>query len=214
MKDAIQLQIERLLELKQLYESGILTKEEMEVEKKKILGPNRAPIKKILEEENPMPLKTQQNQTNNVKESENGKEESFFKRHKYAIIICITLFLITIASIIFSQTSHSYSDTNNKEEIVHKDIFLKGVIGNNIGFSMRLKQSGDEIKGKEHYDSQKSDAIINIRGTTIGNEGIIFLNEYDGNFKAGTFEGKITNNILSGTFTNSQEKICRFLQDC
>ena len=52
-------QIEKLLELKQLFEAGVLTKEEMEAEKKKILGTNSEAPKESQETDVPLSHTTQ-----------------------------------------------------------------------------------------------------------------------------------------------------------
>ena len=65
---------------------------------------------------------------------------------------------------------------------------LKGKINNKIGFTMHLTIDGNIIEGTEHYDNQKKDAIVNIKGS-IDDNGTMTLNEYDGNNKTGYFEG-------------------------
>ena len=88
-------------------------------------------------------------------------------------------------------------------------IILKGMINYKIGFSMHLEYCGNEVEGTEHYDSQKSDVNVSIKGT-IDEKGHMILREYDGNIKAGSFEGTIVGDRYSGTFTNSKGKTFQF----
>ncbi len=91
-------------------------------------------------------------------------------------------------------------------------IILKGVIGGKIGFSMNLQQNGNEIEGTEHYDNQKTNAIIIIQGT-IDDKGYITLHEYDDYVKTGSFRGIIEGSTYYGTFTNSKGKEMHFTAD-
>lgn len=195
--------IDKLMELKQLYEQGILTKEEMEVEKRKILGTENETAKEAPRQEKTLLSDSQQPQIEVEK-----PDEPFFQKFK-TYIIGIALLLL-IACIIFVPREVSPPDMVAEDSIPElKTLALKGMINNKIGFSMHLEYYGNEVEGTEHYDSQKSDVNVSIKGVNNEN-GKMILSEYDGNIKAGTFEGTIVGDRYSGTFTNSKGKIFPF----
>ena len=199
--------IDKLMELKQLYEQGILTKEEMEIEKRKILGAENETAKETPRHDNTIPSKSQQPQI------EVGKiDEPYFQKFKPYIIGGIILLLV-VAGIIFVHKMITHptvpvSDDDYIPEI--KTFALKGSINGKIGFTMHLTAEGTDIEGTEHYDNQRTDANIEIKGVNTDN-GKMVLYEYDGNTKAGTYEGIIENNVYSGTFTNSKGKNMSFI---
>ena len=203
MDNSQKTQIDKLMELKQLYEQGILTKEEMEVEKRKILGTENETAKEAPRQEKTLLSDSQQPQIEVEK-----PDEPFFQKFK-TYIIGIALLLL-IACIIFVPREVSPPDMVAEDSIPElKTLALKGMINNKIGFSMHLEYYGNEVEGTEHYDSQKSDVNVSIKGVNNEN-GKMILSEYDGNIKAGTFEGTIVGDRYSGTFTNSKGKIFPF----
>ena len=203
MDNSQKTQIDKLMELKQLYEQGILTKEDMEVEKWKILGTENETAKEAPRQEKTLLSDSQQPQIEVEK-----PDEPFFQKFK-TYIIGIALLLL-IACIIFVPREVSPPDMVAEDSIPElKTLALKGMINNKIGFSMHLEYYGNEVEGTEHYDSQKSDVNVSIKGVNNEN-GKMILSEYDGNIKAGTFEGTIVGDRYSGTFTNSKGKIFPF----
>ena len=127
--------IEKLMELKQLYEQGILTKDEMEAEKLKILGqPNPDDTKSEAEKtvNNSASVKEQFNTRDNDVAKDNGKladdediteireeeNSSFFHKHKIYIIIATVIAVICI--IFFSikgNSEMSQAPTNETDSI-------------------------------------------------------------------------------------------------
>lgn len=205
MNDSKQTQLDKLMELKQLYESGILTKEEMEAEKQKILGAASVTpepkISQTIEQQPPIEVEEP------IEYSLEEPDKTFFAKYKGYIIGGIALLLV-IAGILFMPKIISHADMadvsyENKEEI--KFLALKGLINDNIGFTMHLSINGNEIKGTEHYDNQRAEVKLVIKGDNTENSKMV-LYEYDGNIKAGTFEGTIGGDIYAGTFTNSKGK--------
>lgn len=201
--------IDKLMELKQLYEQGILTKEEMEVEKQKILG--AAP-------ETPMPESPKtigQQSSDEVNEpaehSSMDTDESFFDKYKGYVIGGIVLLLVIAVTIfvpkMITHPTVPVSDDDSIPEI--NTLALKGLINDKTGFTMHLSISGNEIEGTEHYDNQRTEVNLVIKGVDNKN-GRMILSEYDGNTKAGTFEGTIVGETYSGTFTNSKGKTFPF----
>ena len=196
--------IDKLMELKQLYEQGILTKEEMETEKKKILGS----VSDAPKSESPQIVERQLS----VEVKETAKDS--FANSKGYIWGGIALLLI-IAGLIFVPRIISHSDNNpvSDEKIIEVStpqiLTLKGMIKDNIGFSMHLQCNGNKVEGKEHYDSQKSDVNVSIKGT-IDENGYMILHEYDNNVESGKFEGTLDDISYSGTFTNSKGKSMSF----
>ena len=201
--------IDKLMELKQLYEQGILTKEELETEKKKILGTTPETPK-------PESPKTIEEQPSDEVKGAADKSPvdtgaSFFIRFKGYIIGGIALLLVIVGIMfvlrITSQPDMVAVPNDNIKET--KSLALKGVINGKIGFTMHLSINEDKIEGTEHYDNQRAEVNLVIKGMNNGN-GRMILSEYDGNSKAGTFEGTIGENTYSGTFTNSKGKAFPF----
>ena len=130
--------------------------------------------------------------------------------------ICAALFIIGLF------LPDDENDITNNDTIItendtivsynQKNIILKGVIGEKIGFSMNLQQNGDEIEGTEHYDNQKSDVIVSIKGT-IDDEGYMTLYEYDDGVRTGSFGGIIDGSSYYGTFTNAKGNKMPFSAD-
>lgn len=211
MDNSKQSQIGKLMELKQLYEQGILTKEEMEVEKQKILN-NSTSKKPERPEQNPEPVVSSTSQV--VEEDsiyEEDEKQSFFDKYKAFIIGGIALVLV-IAGIAFVPKIISHSNDKSISDVsiaeIGKPLVLKGKINNKIGFSMQLQCTGNEVEGFEHYDSQKSEATVTIKGTIA--EGHMILHEYDNGLESGKFEGSFDNVTFTGTFTNSKGKAMPF----
>jgi hypothetical protein len=181
----------------------------MEVEKQKILGTAQKD------------LKTESSQTIGqqpkveIKEPvENkliGTDDTFFKKHKGYILGGIALLLVAIGLVFVPKIiSHFNSVPVPNESVVETStpLALKGVIDDKIGFTMHLIKEGNEIKGTEHYDSQRKEVNVVIKG--VSDNGKMVLYEYDGNTKAGSFEGTIGEYTYSGTFTNSKGKTYKF----
>lgn len=102
---------------------------------------------------------------------------------------------------------------NNKNisipNVERAPIALKGNINETIGFSMKLKFKGNDVEGTEHYDKQEEKDTLSIRGT-IDDNGNLILHEYNNNIECGTYEGILSDDLYSGTFTNSRGKSMHF----
>ena len=130
-------------------------------------------------------------------------EEEKDRKWLYIIGGVIIVALLAIGGyFLFKQNSNNDSAPN-----VERDpIALKGSIDESIGFSMKLRFKGNEIEGTEHYDKQKINDTLSLKGS-IDDNGNMVLHEYDNNnIECGTFEGVLTNDLYSGTFTNSRGK--------
>lgn len=209
MNNAKNSQIDKLMELKQLYEQGILTKEEMESEKKKILKNAHETPK--LESNKTVGQQPSDEVEEPAEYSLIDTDESFFEKYKGYVIGGIALLLV-IAGLLFVPQiiHHTNMDAVPNDGIEDvKPLALKGVINDKIGFTMHLSISGNEIEGTEHYDNQRTEVNLVIKGVNNEN-GKMILSEYDGNTKAGTFEGTIGGDTYSGTFTNSKGKCFPF----
>lgn len=133
--------IDKLMELKQLYEQGILTKEEMEAEKQKILGqPHSDNTKSEAEKtvDNSASVKKQFNTRDNDVAKDNGKladdsviteireeeNSSFFQKHKKIVILATAIAVICI--LFFSIKGNSempqapIKETDSIEEILNQ----------------------------------------------------------------------------------------------
>ena len=209
MDNSQKTQIDKLMELKQLYEQGILTKEEMLAEKQKILGA----VSNVSKSE---PSQTMEQLSHiGAKEpadySVENKDDSFFYKYKGYIIGGIVLLLIIAVTILVPKMITNSTVPVSDDDLIPKSntLALKGSINDKIGFSMHLEYFGKEVEGIEHYDSQKSDVNVSIKGSK-DEKGYMILHEYDGNIKAGTFEGTIMGERYSGTFVNSKGKTFPF----
>ena len=121
------------------------------------------------------------------------------------LLIGILLFVV-----LFILGTHYF---NNKQESgvpedscsIIETFVLKGKVNNSIPFTMHLSLDGNDVEGTEHYDNQKKDAIINIKGT-IDNNGTMTLYEYIGNENTGIYTGTLSTDSYSGTFSNNRGK--------
>ena len=209
MDNSQKTQIDKLMELKQLYEQGILTKEEMLSEKQKILGAAydvpKSESTKTIEQQSHVEAKVP------AEYSVEKTDDSIFDKYKGYVIGGIA-FLLIIAIIIFvpKMITHPTAPVSDDDSIPEiNTLALKGSINDKIGFTMHLSISGNEIEGTEHYDNQRTEVNLVIKGVDNEN-GRMILSEYDGNTKAGTFEGTIGGDTYSGTFTNSKGKCFPF----
>ena len=134
------------------------------------------------------------------------------KNSSYKLLIIVIISTAILGFIIWINHNTSLSQTlgvdpdtiegslNNKTQYI-----LRGKVADNIAYTMWLSVNGNVVEGTEHYDNQKKDAIVHIKGT-IDNHDIMTLNEYDGNAKTGTFIGLFCADSYSGTFTNIKGK--------
>ena len=134
-------------------------------------------------------------------------EEEKDKKWWYIIGSTIIVALLIIGGYFLFKQNNNVVSTPNVE---NGAVALKGNINDNIGFTMKLRFKGEEIEGIEHYDSQRKDVNLEIKGSKSDN-GTMVLFEYDGNTKAGIYEGTIDNSVYSGTFTNSKGKTFPFI---
>ena len=93
--------IDKLMELKQLYESGVLSKEEMEVEKQKILNNG-------LSNSSKEPTYDERIATHKKNDSAN---DSFFQKNKKYMFCGIGLIIVAIIFLVFSNLSKKTSPT-------------------------------------------------------------------------------------------------------
>lgn len=199
--------LKRLLELKQLYESGVLTKEEMESEKAKILSgvSEESPQSSSFSQDNSNATDTQQQNLHTNYSKDEKPTPSSHKNRRNEIIIGIVV-IVLIGGLIYAVWPKGNNSNNNLEseprtEIVkaRAPIGLKGVVGDNIGFSMRLHFDGSAVSGSEHYDGQPSEATLRIEGSIDANDNLT-LYEYDGSEQTGFIQGTLSGNSFTGTF--------------
>ena len=133
-------------------------------------------------------------------------EEEKERKWWYIIGGIIIVALLAIGGyFILKQNSNSDSSPNVERE----PIVLKGSIDESIGFSMKLRFKGNEIVGSEHYDKQKSKDTLLVKGS-IDEKGYLVLHEYNNLVECGSYEGILTDDSYSGTFTNSRGKSMQF----
>lgn len=103
-------QIEQLLELKQLYESGVLTKEEIEAEKAKIL--DRATPKDDFSTRETAPVERQ------VSSTDSTIYEKKHRNHNKSIIgIAITAIIIVVGIIVLNLNRQNESTRVSKDNV-------------------------------------------------------------------------------------------------
>ena len=90
-----------------------------------------------------------------------------------------------------------------------KFITLNGTVGKDIGFTMHLQIKGNEVEGTEHYDKNKTNANLEIKGSINGDEMVLY--EYERNVECGVFNGKIAPFLYSGVFTNKRGRKYSFI---
>lgn len=95
--------IEKLMELKQLYETGVLTKEELEAEKAKILGnAPKEPESKDLSKEDGHSESVQSQQVSENDTDSVDNEESFFAKYKFYIFGVLAVLAVVLLYVVFS----------------------------------------------------------------------------------------------------------------
>lgn len=102
MDNSQKTQIDKLMELKQLYEQGILTNQEMEIEKKKILGENS---KGEHQSSTAPKSELQVPSAYNTKGSSNSESEkvSFFQKYKTYIFVGIAVLIVGSIYLFYSN---------------------------------------------------------------------------------------------------------------
>lgn len=119
--------------------------------------------------------------------------------------IVVATILVFGGYFLFMHDNKSISTPN----VERGPIALKGNINETIGFSMKLQFKGNDVEGTEHYDKQKEKDTLSIKGT-IDENGNLILHEYNNNIECGTYKGIFSDNLYSGTFTNSRGKSMPF----
>lgn len=142
-------QIDKLMELKQLYEQGILTKEEMENEKKKILGESFREEQKQSDS-----LSRSESVVNTPEESfvKNKEKATFFKTNKIYIFVGICL-LIIVGLIYLFKSNLIKKEPPTPDEILKR--LEKDVDDVDFGMNNTLNDFENLINNChwiEHYD--------------------------------------------------------------
>ena len=189
--------IEKLMELKQLYETGVLTKEEMEAEKAKILGGESEPNE------------TTETQVTPETETDFGEEESFFKKYKAYIFVALAACVGVILYFALSGGESSkplYPDghpidvgevvlqanTGSESESVAQrrdSLKLLHQLGDGLYVVFRLYIYDNDVTGTESLIGGKG--VIKLTGTLDSNQKLVLYRTKDG-VDAGKFEGKLS----------------------
>ncbi len=114
--------IERLLELKKLFEQGILTKEEIEAEKSKILGKytSHQQIEKVQSESS---INQDTDSVRILVENENASDS----KHKIYIGVGITLLLFVVVGVFFIYRNKSLQNDGVIEEPIESLVTQDGI---------------------------------------------------------------------------------------
>lgn len=124
------------------------------------------------------------------------------RKHKL-IYGTMALIIIVLLILLFYVWATSRSTIYKRKPLYN--IELHGYIKHakkDIGFTMRLQINENEVIGTEHYNSQKRNKTLQIKGTI--NDGIMTLYEKVNNSNTGTFCGKLKSSSYSGTFTDKK----------
>lgn len=137
--------IEKLMELKQLYEQGILTKEEMEAEKAKILN---APTPKVESPNNEIPSVEDAGSSF----ASNSDEESHGRNNKVIIGIAAVIVVAIVAIIGFFLNKHS-----EPPKVATDDIELSQLAGGD-----NMNEGFDDIREVDSSTSATINAINKV----------------------------------------------------
>lgn len=137
--------IEKLMELKQLYEQGILTKEEMEAEKAKILN---APTPKVESPNNEIPSVEDAGSSF----ASNSDEESHGRNNKVIIGIAAVIVVAIVAIIGFFLNKHS-----EPPKVATDDIELSQLAGGD-----NMNEGFDDIREVDSSTSARINAINKV----------------------------------------------------
>ena len=154
MGNANKNQIERLLELKTLYEKGVLTKEELDIEKKKILGEKAigGSCSSVQpQKETPSPKVNQEIAVEMDDVGYSISEESVHSKNKYYIIGTIAVILIISGFILFPKLENRDTNTEigseSEIELATTVDACNDIEGYNVILSER-KLTEDDLAGK------------------------------------------------------------------
>ena len=170
---------------------------------------------KVVAEIESVKMETHKGDTS-IPESQINPHVSSNRRLNYITFIIVAFLLIAVVvGITFKKDllSHSKDEAVISNTVgIEKEYVVKGIIESRIGFSMRLNISGNEVEGIEHYDSQKSDVTLSIKGTIDGNHKMTLF-EYDNDILCGKYEGVLNDGIYQGTFTLKSGKTMKFYSE-
>lgn len=113
--------INRLMELKQLYEQGILTKEEMETEKQKILGTAK-PTSEESPQEQPPTVDSHTVQPEPQEKPDSPTTDIANEEPEEMLKITVVVLAILLLGVIVYTCSHKTSSNNGEEEAKITDI--------------------------------------------------------------------------------------------
>jgi len=183
--------IEKLMELKQLYDTGVLTKEEMETEKTKILG-------------------TAENEPQDDSVSENCQslnyKASFFQKNKKIIVgTSIIIAIAVLLSFLFFKKQLSTSTkvydssqpVNNlliANETEQDSIYLVKSLSDDLQHIFCIKIEGKKVTGYAKFAGYNPYASLD---GTIDKDKWLILNRTEGK-ETDRFEGKLDSDGFSG----------------
>ena len=182
--------IEKLAKLQKLLEAGVLTKEELEEQKKNILETKE---------------NEELNSPSNVDSKNLDHETSFFQKYKKTIVGALAIMIVAVLSFQFFQTrqlSQCLSNNNSGEEkrsIVGEDeqdsIYLVNSVSEDLHYVFCLKIQGKNVSG---YTTLAGDYPRRSLVGTIDQDRWLIIKEVEGKEPA-RFEGKLNSDSFSGT---------------
>ena len=205
--------IDKLMELKQLYEQGILTKEEMEAEKAKILNTSTS------QEESPM-MKESLIETKDYSSASTIDEDQtmdddipFYSKYKKALIGVFAVVIVAVIAFLYFQNekaslnvSNSTKEASIEAETEQEPIYLVNSLDEDFHYIICIKIQGDSVSGDVKVAGIESTALL--KGT-IDNEGMLILHQITEGKETNRFEGKLDAEGFAGTlfFLNGDEPI-------
>ncbi|MBR2237437.1 MAG: hypothetical protein IJ887_06130 [Prevotella sp.] len=181
--------IDKLVELQKLLEAGVLTKEELEEQKKKILE-----TKENEEPESPSIIDSE----------ELAPETSFFQKYKIAIVGASAIIIVALLSFLFFQKGQSSQNISNDSEeeaqsIVAEaeqdSIYLVNSVTEELHYIFCFKIQGEAVSGYAKMAGNSSRA--SLEGTIDKDRWLIIRVTEDK--ETGRFEGKLDSDSFSGT---------------
>jgi hypothetical protein len=107
------------------------------------------------------------------------------------------LLMLILSSSIFSFPLETKTEYIQPEMIKH----YTGLINNKYKIFMHLTTTGNKIKGKYRYATQKT--WLTVEGTLTAPTGEIHLVEGDGAKITGRFDGNAKDSVITGTWSNA-----------
>jgi hypothetical protein len=199
--------IDKLMELKQLYEQGILTKEEMEAEKAKILKTSTS------QEESPM-MKESSVETKDYSSASTIDDNTpCYSKYKKSLIGAFSIVIVAVIAFLYFQNeqaslnvSNSTKEVSLTSETKQETIYLVNSPSEDFHYIFSIDIQGETVSGNVRLAGDYPLASLN---GTIDHKGMLILHQNEEGKEVNRFEGSLDADGFNGTlfFTDGNKPI-------